>query len=392
MKILVISMSTWGELGNWLSGGTLAATIKNDLPGCEVDQVKAESVFPTFGKIGAQIKEATLIDPAPERRYEDYSKVLLGYEKFFDALEQSGSAEELGHVTTCIDNFSPNLIIGTKGVICRVILMALKASGKQIPVINYVTNHGHFKFKIHHCVHAKLHMVRFEESRDFLISNTPFKPESIVRIGYLLATDSSKLTNALPSPIANPSLKEEYSVVIMSNRGGAEYLSILEYILKNHAELKTVFLAINDKELCEQARNRVAMYGSTNCTVLEELTQKEFLKMLFSFRQKGPTLYISKASPNAIFEAVCMNMALFLVRSGLPMEDWAAEMLVQKQLGSVDNSVSELITTLKKKIADPIAISQFLRNQNAFASRYLDQGTIRKKLVEAVQQTLSVTI
>lgn len=218
MNILIVSMSTWGELGNWLSGATLAEAIGRDLPRANVTQLKAEGVFPLFGKIGEQIKNATIEDSNPEKRFENYSNVLKSYENYFQSFDTTPVNSDLDRVMEVITKMKPDLIIGTKGVICKVVLSALKKLQLQIPVINYVTNHGHFKFKLHHCIDAKLHLVRFDESREFLIRCTAFKASDIVPVGYLLRTMKEDLN--VIGALEQTDKREEFSVVIMSNRGG----------------------------------------------------------------------------------------------------------------------------------------------------------------------------
>ena len=56
-SVQVISMRTWGELGNLLAGRTLAATLAAGLDDAEVTVVEAETLFPQFAEAGAAIRE-----------------------------------------------------------------------------------------------------------------------------------------------------------------------------------------------------------------------------------------------------------------------------------------------------------------------------------------------
>ena len=79
-KFLIVSMTTWGEMGNWLSGKSLGATLAACLPTASVQVEAAESLVPRFQPIGASIKGVTLSSQTPEQRFERYAAILHGLE------------------------------------------------------------------------------------------------------------------------------------------------------------------------------------------------------------------------------------------------------------------------------------------------------------------------
>src|SRR5437879_1898850 len=79
-RILIVSMTTWGEMGNWLSGKGLAGALARLAPDADVQIEPAESLIPRFAATGAAIKEATTASGSPEERFARYSEVLRNLE------------------------------------------------------------------------------------------------------------------------------------------------------------------------------------------------------------------------------------------------------------------------------------------------------------------------
>lgn len=387
MNILIISMSTWGELGNWLSGKTLSDMLQTDIPDAQITQIKAESVYQHFASIGLQIKSATLAATDPEARQLAYCGILEKYENHFESLQTL----DLSELKATLSLLNPDVVIGTKGVICRICIEALRQLHRSTPVVNYVTNHGHFRFKIHHCVAARLHLVRFPESKDYLLEHTTFDSTTVLPVGYLLNTSNIDLNNAplASNPTASSQKVFKPSVVVMSNRGGVEYLKLLEHFLLNFPHVKVAFLSIKDEELYNAALKLVRDYQNTNCNILRDLNHQEFLELLVQYKEHGPTIYVSKASPNAIFEAVYLKMPMLLVRSGLPMEDWAAEKVLKEGLGLVYDSISDVINSINLMVNDVTLLNNIIDKQHTFKQNQLSQDSTRRQIRSAVSQLFS---
>lgn len=372
-------MTTWGELGNWLSGRTLANTLNRSLGDVKITQIKAESVFPKFAEIGSQISNLSKTANNPEERFQRYSDLLNKEADYFDDIDN----DLLCEFNKVISNVKPDIIIGTKGVICRVVIKALALENSKIPVLNYVTNHGHFQFKIHQCYDVDRHIVRFEDSKQYLIENTKFSPEKIIPIGYLLNTyeGAEKTVKKVKSQTL---LEKEISIIILSNRGGNQYLQIFEHIISKFPSTEIVFVTLNNKEQFDSATNMVSFHNNKKAKVRKELDHKEFLTLLSSWKKKGPTYFISKASPNAVFEAVYINLPLMLLRSGLPMEDWAVETIKDNELGVVYDSANELIENFDQYMHHPVKAQRIIEDQIIFKQDYLNQKLAYKKLKELI--------
>ena len=60
MNVLVLSMTTWGEMGNWLSGRTLTHVVKARRPEWSVTQLPVDKLVPELAEVGARIRHVTM--------------------------------------------------------------------------------------------------------------------------------------------------------------------------------------------------------------------------------------------------------------------------------------------------------------------------------------------
>lgn len=395
MKIIVVSMTSWGEMGNWLSGKSLGAALAACFPEASVDVLAAEELVPRFAATGEAIKEATRASRTPDERVHRYSTILRQLEADFppgfeaDPALHPSLAADLERLGRTIQAERPDVILGTKGIICRVCIAAAALVGEAPVVINYVTNHGHFQFPVHHCPGAALHLLRFPEGAEFLKSACGL-PDSAVRVvGYLVA--AYQLTGGRGAELAMAPPGDDrgvQSVIIVSNRGGAEYLELLEHLIPYGDDIEVTFIGINDAELCGAAERRITEAGIKTWRSIVRLGQAEFFHLMARCRSRGVTRLVCKASPNSIFEAVYFGIPMFLLRTGLPMEEWGAEMIARERIGWVADSMSELLPSIDASLRDRASMDPIRAGLSAFRQRYLDQEETLRALRGAVADCL----
>jgi hypothetical protein len=390
-RILIVSMTTWGEMGNWLSGKALAGALARLTRDAEVQIEAAETLIPRFAATGAAIKEATTASASPVERFARYSEVLRGLEVVLPPGIETAPhaypplAAELEPLRARLAANPPDLVIGTKGVICRTLAAALRLAGLDRPIVNYVTNHGHFQFSVHDCPDAALHLVRFPEGAEYLRLERGWPSESIRVIGYLIAAQQ------LGTIVGAETMEsgEARSLIIVSNRGGREYLDVLNAMLPYGDSVDVTFIAINDEPLCEAAQEQISQARISNWRTVTKLAQAEFFQLLAQARSRGICALVSKASPNSIFEAAYFGLPMFLFRTGLPMEEWGSEIVNREGLGFVAETVAELNGNLTRAFAHPTELLEIRAKQVAFARQYLDQKETLCRIEAALGEVLA---
>jgi UDP-N-acetylglucosamine:LPS N-acetylglucosamine transferase len=371
-KILVLAMTSWGEAGNWLSGRSLAVTLTAALPDAEVELEAADRLLPGFRAVGDAIKSATVGSRSPAERFSRYAAVLEQLEQQFPP--------DLEQLVRRLEEDPPDVVIGTKGIICRAAIEALRLAGSPRPVIDYVTNHAHFRFPVHRCSEAAVHLVRVPEAKGYLEQTCGWSAEEIRCVGYLVAAQAV-LRTVGDSASRNG---DGRSVIVVSNRGGREYLELLRRLAPYGDTIDVTFVALHDAELREAADDVTAEVGAKTWQSFTELGQDELFRLMADARRAGTCALVCKASPNSIFEAAYFGLPMFLFRTGLPMEEWGAELVARDGLGVVEDDVDGLADHLKDALDDPRRIDEIRANQLAFARRYLDQERAVEQIVRAI--------
>lgn len=381
--IAIAAMTSWGEAGNWLSAQSLAATIASRAPGANVTVRAADELIPAFADVGRAIKAATLDSGGPRERYDRYAAVLhrLG-ERFpagFENRPRGPQAADLEPLAAWIRSTRPDVLIATKGVICRGLLAATRLAGIRAPVINYVTNHAHFAFPVHRCPGAAMHLVRIPVAKRFLEDNCGFDPATVEVVGYLVAAapllgDARALT-----PRASA------SVIIVSNRGGDEYLTLLRRLAPTARKLELTFVALNDERLRRAANAIAEDVEAHSWKLVTRLDQPDLFRLMHQAHSSPVCALVCKASPNSIFEAAYFRLPMFLLRTGLPMEEWGVDLVVEEGLGVVFDDMSLLASELLAHLEDQEAIAAIQTRLKAFADRYLDQERTIEQVLQKVR-------
>ncbi|MEU7959345.1 hypothetical protein [Micromonospora humida] len=403
-SVQVISMRTWGELGNLLAGRTLAATLAAGLDDVDVTVVEAETIFPQFAEAGAAIRELVAARlPADEVRagylslMADFTGRLPG--GLDDDPVPAATADRLAAVVEHFATTKPDLVIGTKGVISRLSRAALRIADLPTPVVNYVTNEGLLRLPVHRAPHLPVHLVQFDRARDYLVREHGYRPERVVPVGRLLAqaqaaqvfegagqggriggTDADAMESALA--------EARTRVLILSNRGGREYLAAVERIATAHPDAALVFIAYNNPTLATEAAELLTELKVPAWQTFDRLAQGDYLRYLSWLHAADAPLFISKTGPNSMLEGLYFGIPQLLVRSGLPMEEWVGPFLAEHGVGQGFDRMEDLVDVAVRWLGDPDELPRRRHLATALARTLLDPDRARRRTVAAVAAVL----
>lgn len=381
-------MTTWGELGNFLSGSCLVSALKSKHPDYSIDIVPAEYIFPVFEEVGRRIRRLSLEATTAAERYEQYCDCLNYYEEtYFSRIESTFDEADFAKLKVLILNTNPDVIIGTKGVIARVCSVLVERLGLTIPVVNYVTNHGHFMFKIHDCNLAAGHIGRYPESAEALARYRDFPRDRIRVVGYLLGVHilSDKLYKDRQRATDQSRDDVKTTVFLVSNRDANNCLELVQYIDEHLQNLTVKIIIIKNQVLREQVQ-QLSFSGNNEIVILNDEPQEVYFSLLNAAQHDGRAIYISKASPNAIFECTYFGVPMLLFRSGLPIEEWAIPKMEEERLGHVFDGTEGLKAKLKEWIDNPALIDECRRTMQTYADEHLDQQATIDRISAAIHQ------
>ncbi|GAA2220482.1 hypothetical protein ACFY2R_28370 [Micromonospora olivasterospora] len=402
-SVQVISMRTWGELGNLLAGRTLAATLAAGLEKADVTVVEAETIFPQFAEAGAAIRELVAARlPADEVR-AGYLRLMADFTgrlpaDLDDDPVPAATAERLAPVVEHFTRTKPDLVIGTKGVISRLSHAALRVADLTAPVVNYVTNEGLLRLPVHRAPHLPVHLVQFDRARDYLIREHGYRPGRVVPVGRLLAqaqaaqvfegaagaVDSGDAVGALDPALTATSTR----ILILSNRGGREYLAALERIARAHPDAALVFVAYDNPALAAEAAELLIELKVPAWQTFDRLAQGDYLRYLSWLNAADAPLFISKTGPNSMLEGLYFGIPQLLVRSGLPMEEWVGPFLAEHGVGQGFDRMEELVEVAVRWVGDPDELPRRRSRAAALARTLLDPDRARRRTVAAVAAVL----
>lgn len=355
-KISIFCMSGWGELGNKLTATNLMNKIKSIDSSHQVNLYCANEFFEMFEDVGRDIKKAALTSISPDDLYDQYSFIMKTYDRIYlDILgDKNNFLKMMNKFINIIQSTKPDIIFCTKGVIARVCVDICSIVGLSPFILNYVSNHQHFQFKIHHTSGVNLHLVRTKEGYDYFMNNFKDQEEKIRFLGYIVAHNLNHLTeHSTISRVLKPNL---ITAIIVSNRGGVSYYNLIESLLVLADKINLIYITINDEVISNKVQNLVDKYNIKNWQVINKLSQDKYYSLLANANKISNQILITKASPNSIYEAIYLNIPMILHRSGLPMEDWSCSLVEKNFLGIVHKNMDEL----KKNIINNLSNHEML--------------------------------
>jgi UDP-N-acetylglucosamine:LPS N-acetylglucosamine transferase len=399
-RVALYAMRTWGELGNLLVARTLKTAIEA-AGGFEVQLFEAEDYCPTLRRTGEEIRllsRRTAADPPAKRA--GYLQIIRDLEERFPAEFETaeppaGAAlAESEPLRRHLLEIRPDLAVGTKGIISRLLLTAARRAGGGIPVVNFVSNHGLLELGIHRSRDLPLNLVQFPEARQRLMERYGYDPGRVEVVGPLVAGhelrgfvapaeqgESGELDLIVPGDVDNP------VVVVFCNRGGSAYLEVLRLLGARHPQVPVLFIAYNDPELVEAARALEREARPRRWVLVSRLSQEAYFRTI---RQAGdrPAILISKAGPNTVMEALTFGFSPLVLDSGLPMEEWVAGWLVDHGLGLAAPEMSTLTRELDSLLSDRGRLAALKQSVLRFQAESIDPDRTARAIARALRRML----
>ena len=397
-NLQILAMRTWGELGNLLAARTLASALTSELPGVEVEVLEAEALFPRFARIGAAIEGIAKMPCEPAERHGNYLSFMTQLEEVFphdlEARERPlGMLDpELDRLVEHFGSTRPDLVVGTKGVISRLCLAALRRAGLDVPVVNFVTNEGLLRLPIHRSAALAHNLVPFESARRYLLVEHAFLPERVQVVGRLIAQPELARFVEHGGPTEMPAeCPADVRVLVLSNRGGEPYLRLLRHLAEWYPELPVIFIGYNDPPLCEAAERLRREQSLPRWRIFSKLGQGDYLRYLCWLTESNCPMLVSKTGPNTMCEAAYFGVPQLLLYSGLPMEDWVIPFLHELDLGRGFDTMEKLISAMEDWLQHPADVVRMKEGARRFATTTMDQVRTRRRIGAIFAELLSMS-
>lgn len=399
--IHIYAMRTWGELGNLLAAKTLGGVLASQIPEARVQVFEAEMFLPRFLEAGEAIKNITLTSSTAAERRTRYLAFMESLEAVFHAgFEDAPDAfwqQELRDWTAHLETTQPDVVIGTKGVISRVLLAAVAITGQRRAVLNFITNHGLLLLSIHRSTHMPLHLVQFEEGMEWLTRRYGCDASTVELVGPMVA--GHVLAQELVKPSADGGVSdfgEQFAsdmprLVIFCNRGGQEYLALMQSIAERHPGTELMLIAYNNPTMLEEAARIRAAGGQYQWRLFDRLSQSTYLHEISALSRSRYPLIITKTGPNTALEAAFFGVPSVLLDSGLPMEEWVMGWMERHGLGRAARDGTELTALVDEWLAEPRRIAECRERVAAFRREYLDEVPSGTRIARPVRAALQTT-
>ena len=380
--IQIIAMRSWGELGNLLAARTLAAALRGNVAG-EVAVLEAESFVPRFAEIGERIESLIARAERPSDVRRDYLALMDSLEREFPTGFEADGDLGLGEffdsaVTEFMRHFQetrPTVVCGTKGVISRLCMAALRRADHPASVINFVTNEGLLSFPIHRSTDFECTLVQLERTRRCAIELWGYPEERVHTVGRLIATD-------LTHPARTVAPARGTRVLVFSNRGGAAYHRLLEHLAVYHSEVSVMVIALRQPLLVETARRLANERRLRHWHEKTTLDQHEYLGVLQWLASSEYSLLVAKSGPNTTLEAARFGIPVALLDSGLPMESWVADLVAHEAFGVVCDDAESWLNSVDGALSNPSRLMAWRSQAQRFAQEAMNEVTARERIAE----------
>lgn len=387
-RIEIFGLKTWGNLGNLLAARKLAARLETLLPGANMRVFEGESFCAPLADYGAQIRELkqSTTDPAELRcRY----CALMD-----DAAQRYPAESEMSTGASLFDRDAaplaehflesrPDIVVGAKGLLSRLCVKALQLASLQTPVINYVTNHGLISIPAHRSRAFTLNLVPFERTKSDLITGYGYREDNVEVVGSLLSG------KALRNVIAHDRVNDRggahtvdgRAVIVFANHAGFDYARVLDDCRDVLPDIDVIFIAHKHPDLLERVRTLGNELGTRRWRVYDSLDQTQYFDEIAAAARSEHSFLISKSGPNTVLEAVSLGLPVLVHLSGLPMEDWVAELVSTHGLGQACERPREVAEQLRSWITSPAAVATCKHRLPAFVAAHLDPKLTDRRLL-----------
>jgi glycosyltransferase involved in cell wall biosynthesis len=166
-------------------------------------------------------------------------------------------------------------------------------------------------------------------------------------------------------------------VIIFSNRGGDDYLRVLEHLSVRSDDVDVVFVGYDDPELVGRA---MGGRPPARWRFHTRLTQAEYFRYLDEAGAAQGAFLISKSGPNTTLESAYFGIPVLMLESGLPMEAWVGGLIHDRGLGQCCDGADELISVLDTWLADPAYVQRHKNACQNFAVGTLNQTVTARRI------------
>ena len=375
-RVQIYSARTWGAMGNLLAGRHLGSVLDRDL-GRQVDVHAIEDLVGWMADAGRRIKEITTSTTNPDHLRESYLRFAESASSLMPAgveLDTGAPPIPLGTLAEHLLATRPDIVVGTKGIVSRMLTWCVEAHRLPTRVLNYVTNPGLFEMDMHLTPHADLVTVPFPWNRDRLRERSGLPASKIVVPGPLLAGRS------MPGSIRTGDQDRRPIVLVLNNRGGPAFSELVLDLAEHAGALHVAYVVVDQPE--EIART-LEPCRARGWDVFDRLPQDRYLEFLDWARRTPGSFLVSKAGPNTVLEAANQGIPLIVMPSGLPMEDWVPDLVVQHSLGVRAHDASGLVDVARAWL-DPLSTAPFREGAARFRADHLDQGHAERTVTDAI--------
>jgi hypothetical protein len=407
-RIHVISPRTWGEFGNFLAATRFTRAVRERFADAEVTTYEAEPMVPWLGEVGRQIRTITLDSPDTATRTGRYLRLMDDIARRYPAGFEVAEPDEptrrtLTGLVAHLDTHRPDLVVGTKGFVSRLCLAAARRSGHPVPVVSHVTNPGLLSLPIHRSAHLDATLVGFEWAKRDLLAHEGGAAERVHVVGPLVAQHdlhgfltgpdaAGPPDEADQAPVWPSEHTDRPRIILFSNRGGEDYLTILRHLARRHPDVDLVFVGYQDLDLVGRA-SQVSAPGERvprRWRFHSRLTQRQYFGYIDGAARAEHAFLVSKAGPNTTLEAAYFGIPVLMLESGLPMESWVADLIHEHELGRCTREVDQLVDTLDAWLADPALITAHKRACMRYARDNLDQAAVSRRIETALRTVLDL--
>jgi len=337
-RVLIFSSRSWGELGNRLSAKRLQSALEKSGLFDEIEHESFEDFCPYFAEIGQRIRGLSQSADSPQTRRAQYDALIAEVHRSVESGKLSSDELGFGKVRDRISAGAPNVVIGTKGLISRLVCDALGPARARGPrVVNYVTNDGLLTLPVHVSAAPDLQIVQTEAGERRLMAALPeLDPDRVSVMGPMISAPS--FGRQVPLNLG-----------LFINRGGDEYWPLIESLADAGRGLELQIICSGNDRLLDLIV-RFARSRGLAWRIDGELPVDEYLSRLDDLAQLERRAFVCKSAPSTVFEALARGIPVLAMDSGLPMETWVGELVADAGLGGFYRDMPALVAATERLV------------------------------------------
>jgi hypothetical protein len=369
LKVSIVAMKTWGEVGNFLAGEKLRQHLIAELPALEVQLLAGESLFSSLARTGQDIRRLSdSANPLVDKR-RDYVALMDSLEHNIG--QRAGSTEDAA-ATAHLLEFRPDMVIAMKGVACRLLARAIQGSGSKPRLVSFITNPGLLDLEVHRCVDADL-------------VTLPLPPDVYPTPEFL---QSAGRVVRLPPLLGPRSFSSEYNatiawddparatVLVLSNHGGQQMVDVARAALNHRLKPNVALVILRDRDSFESAQPLLHSGTRGRFFLSDKLEYSTYISIARQAARNAGSFLVSKTGPNTMLEAICAGLPVLLHKSWLPMESWVEGFVARLGIGEVGEPHS-MSRSVVRWLDEPAKIAAYATAVEAAARMIFPQDEKR---------------